>query len=89
MTIRDMSISPCHLTSLIIPKVLGLGSKNPMKLIVPLLNKVTKSAILRCNIGSKGHLFLLNGPNGGLKVGIISGRWVGRGTTSSLRSKWG
>jgi len=63
LTIRDMPIL----------KVLGLSSKHPTKLIVLLLNKATKSGVLRCNIGSKRHLFLSSGPNGGLKVSIISG----------------
>ena len=43
------------------------------ELIVPLLDKVKKSIVLRCNIVSKGQLLLLNEPNGGLEVGIVSG----------------
>ena len=60
-----------------------------MELIVPFLGEVTKSGVLRCNIGSKGHLLLLNGTKGGLEVGIGSGGWSGVGTKSGLTSKWG
>ena len=41
-----------------------------------LLDKVTKSYVLRSNIGSKGYLLLLDGPKGGLEVSIVSrGGW--------------
>jgi len=50
-----------------------MGSKHPTELVVPLLNKVTKNGILKGNIGLKGHLLLLNGPKGGLEIGIVSG----------------
>ena len=69
-------------------KVLGLGSKHPTELVVLLLNKVTKSGVLRGNKGSKGHLLLFNGPKGGMDFFIVRGGSLGRGTRSSLRSKW-
>ena len=55
---------------------------------MPLLNKVTKSSIVRGNTGSRGHWLLLNGPKGGLEVGVVSKEWLGRGTRSGLTSKW-
>ena len=68
---------------------MGLGSKHPMELIVPLLNKVTKSGVLRGNVGSKGQLLLLNGPKGGLDICIVSrGKFRG-GTRFGLTSEWG
>ena len=60
-------------TILIILKLLGLDSKYPTELIMPLLNKITKSGILRSNIGAKGYLLLLGGPKGGLEVSIVRG----------------
>jgi len=53
-------------------EVLSLGSKHPSELVMKLLDKVTKSGILRSNIGSKGYLLLLDGPKGGLEVGILN-----------------
>ena len=53
-------------------KVLSLGSKHPTELVVALLGKVTESGVLRGNIGSKGSLFLMDGPKGGLEVDIMS-----------------
>ena len=38
-----------------------------------LLDNVTKSNILRSNIGAKGYLLLLDGPKGRLEVSIVSG----------------
>ena len=50
-----------------------MGSKHPTELVVVLLDKVTKSGILRSNIRSKGYFLLLDGPKDGLEVGIVSG----------------
>jgi len=73
LTIRDMPILPSLKTSLTALKILGLDSKHPTELFMPFLDKVTKGGILRGNIGSKGHLLLLNGPKGGLEVYTVSG----------------
>jgi len=54
-----------------------------------LLDTVMKSWVLRSNIRSKEHFLLLDGPKGGLDVGIFSGGWLGRRTRFGLRSKWG
>ena len=85
MTIRDMLISLCLKTSLIVLKILGLGRKHPTELVVLFLDKVMKSGILRSNINSKGHLLLLDGPNGGLDFFKVSGgRSVGRTRVSKV-----
>ena len=73
LTIRDMPIAPGLYTSLIIMKVLGLGNKHLTELIMLLLDKVTKSCVLRRNIGSKEYFILLDGRKGGLDVSIVSG----------------
>ena len=83
LTIRDMPISPGLKTRLIVLKILGLGSKHPMELVLLLLNKATKSSVLRLNIGSKGYLFLLDGPKGRLEVGIVSGGGLEVGIVSA------
>ena len=54
-------------------KILYLGSKQPTKLIVALLDKVLKSGALRSSILSEGNVLLLNGPKGVLEVRIV--RW--------------
>lgn len=87
MTIRDMPILQGLKTSLIVLKILGLGSKHPTEPVVAFLDKVMKSGVLRGNIGSMGHLLLLNGPAGGLEVYIVGGGRLGGGTRSSLISK--
>ena len=87
MTIGDMLISPGLLTSLMILKVLGLSSKHPTELVIALLDKVTKSGILRSNISAKGYLLLLDEPKGGLEVDLVSGGWLGRRTRSSMTRK--
>ena len=89
MTIRDMPILPDLKTSLIILEILGLGSKHPTELTVSLLDKIMKSSILRCNVGSKGHLLLLNGPKGGLEVSIVSRGWLGGRTRFGLTRRRG
>ena len=61
-----------------------LYSKHPTELIVALLDKATKSGVLRSNISLKGHLLFLNGPKGGLQVSIVSRRWLGGRVRSSL-----
>jgi len=83
-----MPISPGLKTSIIVLKILGLGSKHPTALILLLLNKATKNGVLRGNIGSKRYL-LLNGPKGGLDICIVSGGRLGARTRSDLISKWG
>ena len=72
-TISDMPISPGLKTSLIVLKILGLGSKHPTELVVLLLDKAMKGDVLRGNIGSKRYLLLLNRSNDGLDFFIVSG----------------
>ena len=48
VTLKDMPISPCLNTS---PKVLKLLVYHPTELIMPLLDKVTKSGILSFHMG--------------------------------------
>jgi len=87
LTIRDMLILPDLKTSLIVLKILSLGSKHPTKLVMPLLDKITKSGALRGNISLKGHLLLLNGSKGGLNLCIVSGGTLGGITRFNLTSK--
>ena len=68
----DKPILPGLKTSPIILEVLSMSSKHPTELVAALLDKVTKSSVLRRNICSKGYLLLLDGPKGGLEVGIVS-----------------
>ena len=49
-----------------------------------LLDKVTKSGVLKSNICSKGDLLFLNGPKGGLEVSIVSLGWSRERTRSGL-----
>ena len=56
-------------------KILCLGSNHPTKLSVALLDKVSKSDVLRSNKCSKENLLLLNGSKGVLEVGIVRRRW--------------
>jgi len=65
-------------------EVLSLGSKHPKELVMALLDKVMKSGILRSNICSKGYLLLLDGPKGGLEVGMVSRGWLGGRIRSGL-----
>ena len=58
----------------------GLGSKQPTKLIVALLDKVPKSGSLKRNKHSGGNLLLLNGPKGVLNIRIVTRGWL-RGRT--------
>jgi len=72
----------------IVLEILGLGSKQPMKLIVTLLDKVLKSGALRSSKLSKGNLLLLNGPKGVLEVKIARWRWLrGRARLCLTRSR--
>ena len=57
-----------------------------MKLIVALLDKVSKSGILRGNKCLKGNLLLLNGSKGVLEVGIVRRGWL-RGRTRSCLTR--
>ena len=84
VAIRVMSITPGLQTGLIVLEVLSLGSKHPTELVVALVNKVTKSGILRSNISLKEYLLLLHGPKGGLQVGIVSRVWLGGRARSGL-----
>jgi len=65
-------------------EILGLGSKQPMNLIVALLDKVPKSGSLRSNQCSEGNLLLLNGPKGVLNNRIVRRGWLRGRTRSSL-----
>jgi len=58
------------------PRNIELDRKNLTELVMALFNKVTKSGALRSNISSKGGLLFLNGPKGGLQVGIVSRGWL-------------
>ena len=49
-----------------------------------LLDKVTKSVVLRSNICSKGHLLILNEPKGGLEVSRVSLGWLGGRTKTGV-----
>jgi len=58
-----------------------------LELITPLLDKLTKSGMLRRNICPKGGLLLLNGPRRGFNVRVIRiGRLV-RGTRTGKRGR--
>ena len=48
----------------------SLISYHPPKLIMPLLDKITKSGMLQCDIGKEGGLLLLDRPKGVTKVTI-------------------
>ena len=61
-----------------------MGSKHRTELVMELLDKVTKSSILRNSTCSKGHLSLLNGPKSGLEVSIVSLGWLGVRTRFSV-----
>jgi len=82
LTIRDIPMSLGFLTCTIVLEILCLGSKQPTKLIVALLDKVYKSGILRSNKSLEGSLFLLNRPKGVLDIRIVS-RGLLRGRTRS------
>ena len=62
------------------------GSKHSTKLIVALLDKVSKSSILRGNKCSKGNLLLLNGSKDVLDVSIVKRGWL-RGRTRSYLTR--
>jgi len=57
-------------------EILGLGSKQPTKLIVVLLNKVLKSIVLKSNKLLEENLLLFNGPQGVLEVRMVGWRWL-------------
>ena len=59
-----------------------MGSNQPTKLIVALLDKVPKSGALRSNILSEGNLLILNRPKGVMEVRIVRWGWL-RGITRS------
>jgi len=60
--LREMPIPPSVKTRTKVLKVLILRNNHPSELIVPLLDKLPKSGMLRSNISPKGGLLFLNGP---------------------------
>jgi len=62
MRLREMPIPPSVKTGTKVLKILILRNKHPSELIVPLLDKLPKSGMLRSNISPKGGLLFLNGP---------------------------
>ena len=84
LSIGDMPISQGFYTCPIVLEILCLGSNQPTKLIMALLDKVPKSGALGSNKSSKGNLLLLNGPKGVLEVRIVRRDWLRRRTRSSL-----
>jgi len=66
-------------------EVLVLGSNHPSELITPLLDKITKSGMLKSNICPEGSLLFLNGPKCGSKVRVVRIGWLRRGTRSNKR----
>ena len=83
---RDMPIFPRLKTSLIVLKILCLGSKYPIELVAPLLDKVTKSSVLSSNIGSKGYFLLLNGSKCDMDLIKVSEVRLGGRTRSARNS---
>ena len=72
---REMPIPPSLKTSTKVLEVLVLRNNHPLELIMPLLDKITKSGMLRSNICPEGGLLLLNGPKCGSNVrGVRIGR---------------
>ena len=65
---RDTPIPPSVKARTKVLKVLILRSNHPSKLIMPLLDKLLKSGMLRSNISPKGRLLFLNGPKCGFNV---------------------
>ena len=78
LTIRNMPIPPGLYTCSIVLKILCLGDKHPTKLIMALLDKVSKSGALKSNKCSKENLLLLNGSKGVLEVRIVRRGWLRR-----------
>ena len=69
---REMSIKPCPEPRNRVLKILILRSYYPSELIMQLLEKITKSVMLRSNKCSKGGLFFLNRPKCFSNVTIVS-----------------
>jgi len=92
MGLREMPIPPSLKGRTKVLKVLVLRSNHPSELIMPLLDKLPKSGMLRSNISLKGGLLFLNGPKCGFNVRVGSRGWLGRGTRSSNKGRrhmWG
>ena len=60
--LREMPIPPSVKACTKVLKVLSLRSNHPSELIIPLLDKLSKSGMLRSNISPKGGVLFLNGP---------------------------
>jgi len=84
LAIGDMPIPLDFWTCHRISEILCLGSKQPTKLTVALLDKVPKSSVFRSNKCLEENLLLLNGSKGVLEVRIVRRDWLRRRTRSSL-----
>ena len=58
--LREMPVPPCLDASIKVLEVFILRSYHPSKFIMPLLDKITKSGMLRSNKCLEGGLLLLN-----------------------------
>ena len=77
MTLRDTPI--LHVSGQPeLLKILVLGGYHPIELIVPFLDKVTKSGIIDFNASMLGGLLFFNETEGGLNRLIMGRRLEGR-----------
>jgi len=77
-----MPVPPSLKASTKVLEVLLLGSNHPSELIMSLLDKITKSHMLKSNMCLEGGLLLLNGPKCGCNVRIVRVGLLRRGTRS-------
>jgi len=75
--LRNMLITPTLQISPKVLEILVLGSNHPMKLIMLLLNKVTKYGMLSFNISLEGCLLLLIGLKASMQISKIRGGRLG------------